>query len=176
MPAVSPFLGTTHLRSSIMAASILPVTVAHSDSWTDAESANVRIVTDFVHNLMNTHDFDYVRETFGSHPYVQHSRGIPDGMMSLIDFVSDFAKRFPDYTYDVKHARADGDHVTFHSHATIRKSHRGDDTKGLNIIDTWRLVDGQIVEHWDAIQPLDAFMRFYVLVSGGTVRNGNGLF
>ncbi|MEM6784259.1 MAG: nuclear transport factor 2 family protein [Bacteroidota bacterium] len=159
-----------------MVDSIHPINVAHSDSWTDAEVANVRVVTDFVYNLMNTHDFAYVRQTFGGHPYVQHSRSIPDGMEALIEFVGTFAKRFPDYTYDVKHVRADGDYVTFHSHATMRKAHRGDDTKGLNIIDTWRLKDGQIVEHWDAIQPLDTFMRFYVLVNGGAVRNKNGLF
>ncbi|MEM9996884.1 MAG: nuclear transport factor 2 family protein [Bacteroidota bacterium] len=161
-----------------MATSILPVAVAveRKDSWTDAETANVQVMADFVYHVMNTHDFDYVRRTYGSHPYVQHSRGIPDGMPALIDFVGNFAKRFPDYTYDVKRVLVDGDYVTFHSHATVRAAHRGDDTKGLNIIDTWRLNDGQIVEHWDAIQPLDTFMRFYVLVSGGSVRNQNGVF
>lgn len=159
-----------------MAASVLPVSIDRSDAWTDAEMANVQVIADFVYHLMNTHDFGYVRRTFGAHPYVQHSRGIPDGMEALVEFVSTFATRFPDYTYDVKRVQADGDTVTFHSHATVRKAHRGDDTKGFNIIDTWRLKDGQIVEHWDAIQPLDTFMRFYVLVSGGAIRNQNGVF
>ena len=97
-------------------------------------------------------------------------------MYALVEFVADFAKRVPDYTYDVKRMLVDDDYVTFHSHATIRKAHRGNDKKGLNIIDTWRIKDGTIVEHWDAIQPLDAFMRFYVLLSGGRIRNNNGVF
>ena len=97
-------------------------------------------------------------------------------MEALVDYVSTFAKRFPEYTYDVKRVHADGDTVTFHSHATVRAAHRGDDTKGLNIIDTWRLDNGQVVEHWDAVQPLDGLMRFYALLNGGTIRNQNGVY
>ncbi|MEM1057585.1 MAG: nuclear transport factor 2 family protein [Bacteroidota bacterium] len=144
--------------------------------WSEEEQRNVAIVADFVQHLMNEHDFDYVLRTFGTHPYVQHSRGIPDGMDGLVGFVRQFVKRFPDYSYDVKHIFADGDTVTFHSHVTPRKSQRGDDTKGFNIIDTWRLEDGRIADHWDAIQPLDGFMRFYLWVAGGAIRNANGVF
>ncbi|WOG27666.1 hypothetical protein [Endozoicomonas sp. 8E] len=46
----------------------------------------------------------------------------------------------------------------------------------MNIIDTWRLENGPIVEHWDSIQALDDFMRFYSLISGGNIRNDNGVF
>ncbi|MEM8582706.1 MAG: nuclear transport factor 2 family protein [Bacteroidota bacterium] len=146
------------------------------ESWSDREMKNVERMTDFVQNLMNNHDFDYMRKEFGHHQYMQHSRGIPDGMNNLIKYVQDFAKRFPDYTYDVKHIYADGDYVTFHSHATTKIKQRGDDRKGFNIIDTWKLQDGEVVEHWDAIQPLSFSMRLYVLLVGGKVANGNGLF
>ncbi len=144
--------------------------------WSDQELTNARLMTDFIQHLMNDHDFDIVRERFGHANYVQHNRNIPDGIMALIDYVADFAKRFPEYTYDVKRMQADGDLVTFHSHATINARHRGNDRKGLNIIDTWRIEGGSIVEHWDAIQPLDGFMRFYALMTGGRIRNGNGVF
>ncbi len=159
-----------------MPASVLPIDIERQDSWSDAEDANVRVVVDFVYNLMNAHNFDYVRRTYGPHPYVQHNRNIPDGIDALVDYVSTFAKRFPDYTYDVKRVLADDDFVTFHSHATVRAAHRGKDGQGLNIIDTWRIVDGQVVEHWDAVQPLDGFMRFYALLNGGKIRNQNGVF
>lgn len=66
--------------------------------------------------------------------------------------------------------------MIFHSHATLEEDDRGNDEKGMNIIDTWRLDDGRIVEHWDSIQTLDTFMRFYSLVSGGDIRNDNGVF
>ena len=96
--------------------------------------------------------------------------------MFIISYVESFAKRFPEYTYDVKHIYADGDFVTFHSHATLKAAHRSNDRKGLNIIDTWKLEDAKIVEHWDALQPLDLFMRFYMFVTGGSFKNNNGVF
>lgn len=146
------------------------------DSWSDQEVKNVKLVIDFIQNLMNNHDFDTVAEKFGNDVYVQHNRGIPDGLNALIKYVKDFAQRFPEYTYDVKHIYADGDYVIFHSHATIKAQHRGNDKKGLNIIDTWKIKDGQITEHWDALQPMDGFMRFYNLMTGGKVRNANGVY
>lgn len=46
----------------------------------------------------------------------------------------------------------------------------------MNIIDTWRIEDGRIVEHWDSIQALDFSMRVYSLISGGDIANENGVF
>lgn len=146
------------------------------DSWSDQEASNVRLVVDFIQNLMNNHDFDYVTKNFGGGAYVQHNRSIPDGMAALIEYVKGFAKSNPDYTYDVKHAYADGDYVIFHSQATIRASHRGNDHKGLNIMDVWRIEDGKIADHWDALQPMDGFMRVFNLFTGGKVRNDNGVY
>ena len=28
-------------------------------------------------------------------------------------------------------------------------------------MDTWKVENGKITEHWDAVQPIDGFMRFY---------------
>ena len=145
-------------------------------TWSDQEMANVHLVIDFVQNLMNDHNFDYVLEKFNNAIYKQHSRGIPDGLPALVTYVKGLTKRFPEYTYDVKHVYADGEFVIFHSHATMNKKHRGNDRKGFNIIDTWHIKDGKIAEHWDVIQPLDAFMRMFVWATGGAVKNDNGLF
>ena len=146
------------------------------NSWSSEELANVKLVSDFIQNLMNDHKFDYVKQTFGNDAYVQHNRNIHDGIDGVIATVKQLATRFPDYTYDVKHMYADGEYVTFHSHATVRKQHRGNDKKGFNIVDTWKIKDGKIVEHWDAIQPIDWYMRFYMWLSGGAIRNSNGSF
>ena len=146
------------------------------DHWTNEESDNVLLISDFVQKLMNDHEFDYVLKTYTNTSYRQHNRNIPDGIPALVDVVRDFVKKFPDYCYDVKQIIADGDHVVFHSHATMKTSHRGNDKKGLNITDNWKIKNGQIVEHWDSIQPIDASMRLYVLATGGAVRNKNGVF
>ena len=144
--------------------------------WTPEEVGNVEIIVDFVQRLMNDHDFDYVIKNYANSSYTQHNRNISDGIEGLVDVLKNFTKRFPDYCYDVKQILADGDHVVFHSHATMRNVDRGNDKKGLNITDNWKIQDGQIVEHWDSIQPIDGAMRFYVLLNGGKIRNSNGVF
>lgn len=145
-------------------------------NWSEQELNNAKIVTDFVQNIMNNHDFAYVLKHYNDSAYVQHNRNIPDKISGLVGFLSEFVEDYPEYTYDVKHIYVDGNYVIFHSHATLNKKDRGNDQKGMNIIDTWRLEDGRIVEHWDSIQALDGFMRFYSLISGGNIRNENGVF
>lgn len=145
-------------------------------NWTEQEQQNAKIITDFVQNLMNEHNFDYILERYNDSAYTQHNRNLPDKVTGLVGFLKDFVEDYPEYSYDVKHIYVDGDYVIFHSHATLNKEDRGNDQQGMNIIDTWRLENGRIVEHWDSIQALDGFMRFYSLISGGDIRNSNGVF
>ncbi|MEM7208910.1 MAG: nuclear transport factor 2 family protein [Pseudomonadota bacterium] len=145
-------------------------------NWTEQELENARLITDFVQNLMNNHNFDYILERYNDSSYVQHNRNLPDKVTGLVGFLKEFVQDYPDYAYEVKHIYADGDFVIFHSHATVDQADRGNDKKGLNIIDTWRLENGRIVEHWDSIQALDGFMRLYALISGGNIENANGVF
>ncbi|MEL6190395.1 MAG: ester cyclase [Bacteroidota bacterium] len=154
----------------------IPSNTLTKSNWSEQEVKNVALITDFVQNLMNDHDFTYVRNTYGHSDYVQHNRSIPDRMEGILTYMEGFAKKFPEFSYDVKHIYADGDFVTFHSHATIKKAHLGNPDKGLNIVDIWRVVDGQIVEHWDALQPIDGSMKLFALLAGGKKANNNGLF
>lgn len=145
-------------------------------SWSEKELQNARLITDFVQNLMNNQNFTYVLETYNDGSYIQHNRNLPDKIEGLVGFLKEFVEDYPDYTYDVKHIYADGDYVIFHSHATLDKEDRGNDQKGMIIIDTWKIEDGRIVEHWDSIQALDWSMRFYALLKGGNIQNSNGVF
>ncbi len=145
-------------------------------TWTDKEVQNAEVVTDFVQHLMNDHDFDYIQKQYGHHPYKQHNQSMTDGLGGVLKVVSEFAKRYPDYTYDVKHMYVDGPFVTVHSHATNDKKHRGNPQKGLNIMDIWKVENGQITEHWDAVQPINGQMRFYFWMVGGKFRNENTYF
>lgn len=145
-------------------------------SWTEEESQNAEVVVDFVQNLMNDHNFDYIKEKYGNHSYKQHNQSMVDGLTGVLEVVSNFAKRYPDYTYDVKHVYVDGPFVTLHSHATNNVKHRGNPKKGLNIMDTWKVEDGQITEHWDAVQPIHGSMRFLFWMIGGKFKNQNTYF
>ena len=155
---------------------VININKLSQDHWSESEQRNVATVVDFVQKLMNEHNFDYILTHYNDSRYVQHNRNIPDKITGLVGFLEAFVEDYPDYRYDVKRITVDGNYVTFHSHATLDKADSGDDEKGLNIIDTWRLEDGKIVEHWDAIQALDGFMRFYALLAGGDIENDNGVF
>ncbi|MEM6533469.1 MAG: nuclear transport factor 2 family protein [Myxococcota bacterium] len=150
--------------------------VLRTERWSEQERANVETIRSFVQLLMNEHAVDQVLAKYGNGAYRQHNRNIPDGMDGITSYMRTFTARFPEFSYEVMKVLADGDYVTFHSHATLKKSHRGNDKKGLNIVDTWRLEDGKIVEHWDAIQALDVSMRMFALFNGGKIRNANGVF
>lgn len=144
--------------------------------WTERETENAQLVATFIQLVMNDHDLPQVLERFGEHPYRQHALAIPDGVPGLVDYMEGITKRFPDYSYDVKHIAASGDTVIFQSHATLRERDRGNDKRGLNIIDRWRIEDRRIAEHWDAQQPLDTKMRLLTLFTGGARKNPNGIF
>lgn len=145
-------------------------------NWTEQELENAAIVQDFVQHLMNDHDFDYIQKNYGHHPYKQHNQSMVDGLTGVLKVVSDFAKRYPAYTYDVKHMYADGEYITIHSHVTNNVKHRGNPKKGLNIMDIWRVENGIITEHWDAVQPIHWSMRLLFLMIGGKFRNSNTYF
>lgn len=154
----------------------IPFEQLKQDHWTEQETRNATVVVDFFQRLMNEHDFDYVTRTFSDGPYIQHNRAIPSGMSGVIGYVKTLTKRFPDYSYDVKRIISSGDFIVLHSHVTLKAQHRGNDRKGFIITDTFRLEDGKLREHWDAMQAIDLFTRFLMLLTGGTVANRNPAF
>lgn len=146
------------------------------ESWTREEKNNAILIGGFIQNLMNDHDFDTVFKKYNNELYLQHNRSIKDGIPGLIEYVKGVCKNFPEFSYDVKQVLADGDRIIFHSHMTFRKKDRGNEKKGILVVDIWKIVDNQIAEHWDALQPLDRLMRLNILFTGGKISNQNGLF
>lgn len=155
---------------------IVELTALKKPNWTAEELNNATLVADFVQKIMNEHDFEYVERTFGGSPYKQHNRSMTDGISGVVQSVKKLVKQSPAYTYDVKHISVDGDLVHFHSHVTLNEKHRGNPDYGFNIMDTWRIEEGNLVEHWDAIQPINGLMRLYAWMVGGKVANDNTLF
>lgn len=147
-----------------------------NENWTQQETDNAKLVVDFFQHLMNEHDFNYILENYGNSTYTQHNRSIPNGIEGLVNYVQDFAKRYPEYSFDVKRIVVSGDYVILHSHSTLKAKHRGNEKKGFIITDTFRLENGQLAEHWDAIQPIDGLSRFIFWMIGGKVRNDNPTF
>jgi len=146
------------------------------EGWSQQETNNAKVVVDFFQHLMNEHDFEYTLNTYGGGTYIQHNRAISNGIDGLVDYVRDVTKRFPEYSFEVKRIIVSGDYVVMHSHTTFKAKHRGNEKKGFIITDTFRLENGELREHWDAIQPIDGFSRLFFLLAGGKVRNDNATF
>ena len=146
------------------------------EHWTKQETENVKLVLDFFQKLMNEHNFEYTLKTFSGGSYIQHNRAIPNEIEGLVGYVKTMVKRFPEYSFDVKKVYADGEYVLLHSHTTMKAKHRGNEKKGFIITDTFKLKNGKLSEHWDAIQPIDFFSRFLMLMTGGTIGNNNPTF
>ena len=146
------------------------------EEWTQQETDNAKLVVDFFQHLMNEHDFEYTLKNFDKGSYTQHNRAIPNDIPGLIGYVKGVTKRYPEYSFDVKRIIASGDFIVLHSHATFKAKHRGNEKKGFIITDTFRLENGRLVEHWDAIQPIDGFTRFFFWMAGGKIQNDNPTF
>ena len=162
--------------SQKMTPPVIDLSDHQQEHWTKQEADNAALVVDFFQHLMNAHDFEYILRRFGGNTYIQHNRAIPDGMDGLVGYVKTVVKRFPDYAFDVKRIIATQDFVILHSHATLKAAHRGNEARGFIITDTFRLENGELREHWDAIQPIDLMTRLLILLTGGTVANDNPTF
>jgi len=91
------------------------------DHWSEKERNNAELLANFMQNLMNERNFDYIMKEYDNPHYTQHNRNIPDGIKGLVSYVKGIAKRFPGYGYSVKQILADGDQVVFHAHITFNK-------------------------------------------------------
>jgi predicted SnoaL-like aldol condensation-catalyzing enzyme len=143
--------------------------------WTDEELDNLKVVTGFLQTL-RLKKFDNLLSVYGDHPYVQHNIGMINGVEGVVKEGRKAVKQFPEFSIEAKHVYVDDEFVIIHSHMTANVAHRGNENKGLNVIDIWKVSDGKIVEHWDSIQPIDFGVRLYSLFTGGTVNNSNGRF
>ena len=88
-------------------------------------------------------------EKYGGSHYIQHNPQAPDGFEAFIQFAGGFLEQFPQTSFDIKRAVAEGDLVVTHS---LLKTSPGD--RGTAVADFFRLEDGKVVEHWDVMQPI----------------------
>lgn len=109
---------------------------------------NKKNVVEFYNAALNEKDFDKASKYLGS-KYIQHNPVAADGPEGLKGFIAFLRDKFPNNKSDIKRVFADGDYVIVHVHAV-----REPGTRGNAIIDIFRLEDGKVVEHWDAVQPI----------------------
>ena len=88
----------------------------------------------------------------GKKTYTQHNPFAADGPDAFIAFVVFYKGLFPDLNVDIKRTIAQCDLVMTHAHITT-----GPNDLGNAAMDIFRFDrTGRIVEHWDAVQPVEA--------------------
>jgi len=104
---------------------------------------NKKIVLEFYEKAINQMDFEAASVFLGPH-YVQHNQRAADGIEGLKSFISYLRDTFPHAHSTIKRVFADGVYVILHVHAV-----RIPGTRGIAIVDIFKLKDGKIIEHWD---------------------------
>ena len=110
--------------------------------------ANKKIVQEFYNLLINKKDFKSASKYIGNR-YIQHNPLVAEGLEGLKAFVDFLKSEYPDARSEIKRIFAEGDYVVIHVHSV-----RIPNTRGRAIFDLFRLENGKIVEHWDAIQEI----------------------
>jgi len=79
--------------------------------------------------------------------FVEHSPGNPSGRDAFVEYIA--TAPVAGAKLDLKRVVAEDDLVVMHYRMVTP-------TEELAVVDIWRLADGQIVEHWDVVQPVPA--------------------
>jgi predicted SnoaL-like aldol condensation-catalyzing enzyme len=129
---------------------------AYNDKYVDS---NKQMVSSFYNEVINNKDFDAASRYLGSR-YTQHNPSVIDGPEGLKSFIDFLKNNYPDAHSDIIRMFAEGDYVILQVHSI-----RTPGTRGRVIFDLFKLENGKIVEHWDAIQDIPE-----------TSMNSNGVF
>ena len=109
---------------------------------------NKQNVVAFYNEAINNKDFNAASAYLGSR-YTQHNPTAADGPEGLKAFIQFLRDNYPSAHSDIKRVFAEGDYVILHVHSI-----REPGTRGRAIFDLFKLENGKIVEHWDAVQDI----------------------
>jgi len=127
----------------LLLATVLPA------SAQGAEQSTKAMVTAFYKMVFYDHKVAQAFKTYVGATYKQHNPLVPDGIEPSVAFLSKRFETNPQAINEIKRVIADGDLVAVHVH-----SRSNDSDRGRAIVDIFRVENGEIIEHWDVIQPV----------------------
>ena len=127
----------------LLLATVLPASVQGAEQSTKA------MVTAFYKMVFYDHKVAQAFKTYVGATYKQHNPLVPDGIEPSVAFLSKRFETNPQAINEIKRVIADGDLVAVHVH-----SRSNDSDRGRAIVDIFRVENGEIIEHWDVIQPV----------------------
>jgi len=107
-----------------------------------AAAANKALVSKVMDAVFVRRDSSVVERYF-ARAYTQHNPAIPSGRDAIPPLISHLA---PGFRYEPGMIVAEGDLVMIHGRYT------GWGPEPMVAVDIFRVVDGQLVEHWDVLQ------------------------
>jgi predicted SnoaL-like aldol condensation-catalyzing enzyme len=134
---------------SILATIFLMSLVSNSFAGNDRQDEiNKQNVIEFYDKAINQKDFEAASRYLGS-KYIQHNPTAADGAEGLKAFIQFLRDNYPNAHSEIKRIYVDGDYVVLHVHSV-----REPGTRGRAIFDLFKLENGKIIEHWDAVQDI----------------------
>ena len=119
-----------------------------------------RIASVFYYNYGILKDVEGVKRYVGD-KFIEHNPMLPDGPEALFRLVKFRHDNFPEARNEVKMTIADEDKVMFHVHSVLIPGERGQ-----NMVETYRVENGKVVEHWSVSQNME-LLRFPPLTDNG---------
>lgn len=114
----------------------------------ETRADNRSVVADFARLFYAERDVQQAFESWVAPGYIQHNPGIADGRDAAVAALAPmFAEAGREFR--IKRILVDGDMAVIHVHAIPKPG-----APGASVFDMYRLENGRIVEHWDAIQPV----------------------
>jgi predicted SnoaL-like aldol condensation-catalyzing enzyme len=108
---------------------------------------NKRIVREFYNLAFNERNPAEAAAKYVAESYRQHNPTVGDGPEGFVNGIGGFLNNVPDLRVDFKRFIAEGDLVTVHSQFVTTP-----ESRGLAVVDIFRVKNGKIVEHWDVMQ------------------------
>jgi predicted SnoaL-like aldol condensation-catalyzing enzyme len=109
------------------------------------------LVRTFYESVFVAHDTRAAALAYLSPGYIQHNPYVATGRQPFIDYFEPYFAANPQARSEIVRILADGDLVAVHVHAR-----KNADDRGAAVVDIFRVENGKIVEHWDAVQAVPA--------------------
>jgi predicted SnoaL-like aldol condensation-catalyzing enzyme len=114
-----------------------------------APTAEARRIIEAVFHALAIEKDPTVFERYAVDPLYEHNPQHADGVAAGVELFTGLFSAHPEVSIDVKRIIAEGDYVAVHHHLKLNP-----DDRGFSCIEFFRVRDGKIVEHWDAVQPV----------------------
>ena len=121
-----------------------------SRHYSRREEVNRNLILDIYKHVLGPLDSSRVDDYMAT-DYIQHSPMAKTGAAGLKTFLDWARANTPHAEHHVKRVFVDGDFIIAQVHVII---HPGD--QGNVVIDIFRIENGRVAEHWDAVQPITA--------------------